>query len=60
MAMKLSDEQKASIGPTVVVALAEDIGSGDLTAALVAADEIVGATIVAREALVLCGQPWVD
>ena len=60
MAMKLSDEQKASIGPTVAVALAEDIGSGDLTAALVAADEIVGATIVAREALVLCGQPWVD
>ena len=58
--MKLSDEQKASIGPVVANALAEDIGSGDLTASLVAADEIVGATIVARESLVLCGQLWVD
>lgn len=58
--MKLSDEQKASIGPVVANALAEDIGSGDLTASLVDADEIVGATIVARESLVLCGQHWVD
>ena len=58
--MKLTDAQKASIGPVVASALAEDIGSGDLTAALVVADEIVGATIVARESLVLCGQHWVD
>ena len=58
--MKLSDEQKASIGPVVANALAEDIGNGDLTASLVDADEIVGATIVARESLVLCGQRWVD
>ena len=58
--MKLSDEQKASIGPVVANALAEDIGNGDLTASLVDADEIVGATIVARESLVLCGQHWVD
>jgi nicotinate-nucleotide pyrophosphorylase (carboxylating) len=58
--MKLSDEQKASIGPVVANALAEDIGKGDLTASLVDADEIVGATIVARESLVLCGQHWVD
>ena len=58
--MKLSDEQKASIGPVVANALAEDIGKGDLTASLVGSDEIVGATIVARESLVLCGQHWVD
>jgi len=58
--MKLSDEQKASIGPVVANALAEDIGEGDLTASLVDANEIVGATIVARESLVLCGQHWVD
>jgi len=58
--MKLSDEQKVSIGPVVASALAEDIGSGDLTASLVVAYEIVGATIVARESLVLCGQLWVD
>ncbi len=58
--MTLSDEQKASIGPAVASALAEDIGTGDLTAALINADEVVGATIVARESLVLCGQLWAE
>ncbi len=58
--MKITDELKASIGPSVSTALLEDIGSGDLTAGLVDADEIVGATIIARESLRLCGQLWVD
>ena len=58
--MKLSDELKATIGPSVCNALAEDIGSGDLTALLVEADAVVGATIIARESTVLCGQAWVD
>ncbi len=58
--MKLSDELKATIGPAVAGALSEDIGSGDLTASLVDAGDIVGATIIARESLVVCGQPWVD
>ena len=56
----LSDETKASIGPGVTAALAEDVGAGDLTASLVDADAVVGATIVAREALVLCGEAWVN
>ncbi|NCF73105.1 MAG: carboxylating nicotinate-nucleotide diphosphorylase [Gammaproteobacteria bacterium] len=58
--MKLSDKLKATIGPSVANALAEDIGSGDLTALLVDADEVVGATIIARESTILCGQAWVD
>lgn len=58
--MKLSDEQKRSIATTVATALAEDVGGGDLTASLIDADAVVGATIIAREALVLAGQPWVD
>lgn len=58
--MKLSDELKRSIAPSVAGALAEDIGGGDLTASLIDADAVVGATIIAREALVLAGQPWVD
>ncbi|MDX1508459.1 MAG: carboxylating nicotinate-nucleotide diphosphorylase [Woeseiaceae bacterium] len=41
-------------------ALAEDIGGGDLTAALVDAEEVVGAQIIAKEPLVLAGHPWVD
>ena len=58
--MQLSDELKVSIGATVATALAEDVGDGDLTARLVDADAVVGATIIARESLTLAGQPWVD
>lgn len=58
--MTLTDEQKASIGPLVTTALAEDVGGGDLTASLVGGDDIAGASIIAREAMVLCGQTWVD
>ena len=49
-----------SIHGNVKDALAEDIGGGDLTAALINADEVVGATIIARESLVLAGHPWAD
>ena len=60
MAIKLPDELKATIGPSVANALSEDIGSGDLTAELIDADEIVGASIIARQSLILCGHPFVD
>ncbi len=40
--------------------MAEDVGRGDLTAALLDADDVAGATIIARAPLVLAGQPWVD
>ena len=56
----LSEEVKASIGPGVAAALAEDVGAGDLTASLVDEDDVVGAHILARESLVLCGEAWVD
>jgi len=58
--MKFSDEQKASIGQSVADALAEDIGDGDLTATLIDADHVTGATIIARASMLLCGQAWVD
>ncbi|MCH9693656.1 MAG: carboxylating nicotinate-nucleotide diphosphorylase [Gammaproteobacteria bacterium] len=58
--MTLSDEVKSTIGPSVAAALSEDIGDGDLTASLVSADAIVGASIVAREPMVISGAPWVD
>ncbi|MFO1408500.1 MAG: carboxylating nicotinate-nucleotide diphosphorylase [Steroidobacteraceae bacterium] len=44
----------------VARALAEDVGTGDLTAALVPADRTGRATVITREAAVLCGRPWVD
>lgn len=56
--VSLSDDERQTIGATVAAALAEDIGSGDLTAALIDEDEVVGASIVAREPLVLAGHPW--
>ena len=56
----LPDNTKASIGPGVSAALAEDVGAGDLTASLIDADAVVGATIIARESLVLCGEEWVN
>jgi nicotinate-nucleotide pyrophosphorylase (carboxylating) len=41
-------------------ALAEDVGAGDLTAALVPAGRRARARVLARETAVLCGQPWVE
>ena len=39
-------------------ALTEDIGSGDITAALVPVDETAVATVISREPAVLCGMAW--
>ncbi len=44
----------------VARALAEDLGSGDLTAALIAPEQRTHARVLAREAAVLCGRPWVE
>ena len=56
--VSLTEAERQSLGSTVAAALAEDIGNGDLTAALIDEDEIVGATVAARESLVLAGHPW--
>jgi nicotinate-nucleotide pyrophosphorylase (carboxylating) len=44
----------------VANALAEDIGSGDVTASLVPKDLVAKARVVTREAAVLCGNAWFD
>jgi nicotinate-nucleotide pyrophosphorylase (carboxylating) len=59
------NEKPASAPPddvtaAVRVALDEDVGSGDVTAKLVAADASVRATVICREAAVLCGKAWFD
>ncbi|HLA32141.1 MAG TPA: carboxylating nicotinate-nucleotide diphosphorylase, partial [Pseudomonas sp.] len=41
-------------------ALAEDIGSGDITAQLIPAERLARATIITREAAVIAGTAWVD
>ena len=45
---------------TVARALAEDVGSGDVTARLVPAQQRAEATVISREAAVICGRPWVE
>jgi nicotinate-nucleotide pyrophosphorylase (carboxylating) len=48
------------INTQITTALQEDIGSGDLTAALIPAERQGRATVTTREAMVICGRPWVD
>lgn len=43
---------------TVRSALAEDIGSGDITAALIPPEQTAHATVICREPAVLCGMAW--
>ena len=49
-----------TIAAQVRAALAEDVGPGDRTAALIPADAVACANILSREAAVLSGAPWVD
>lgn len=50
----------ADLAAQVRAALAEDVGSGDLTAALIPADAHAGAKVISRETAVLCGTAWFD
>ena len=51
---------QADIQRTVTWALEEDIRDGDITAALIPADEMANATVISREHAVLCGVAWVN
>ncbi|HZP13393.1 MAG TPA: carboxylating nicotinate-nucleotide diphosphorylase [Nevskiaceae bacterium] len=46
------------IKPTVARAIAEDVGEGDVTAALVAEDATATAYVIAKEPCIVCGKPW--
>ncbi len=48
------------IASIVSASLAEDVGSGDITAALIDADKQLKAEIITRENAVLCGIPWAE
>lgn len=53
-------ELPSDLGRQVEAALAEDIGRGDVTAALVPAAQRVRGRVITREAAVLCGRAWAD
>jgi nicotinate-nucleotide pyrophosphorylase (carboxylating) len=50
----------ADLTRQVAVALAEDIGSGDLTAALIPPGKSGRATVITREPTIVCGMPYVE
>jgi nicotinate-nucleotide pyrophosphorylase (carboxylating) len=50
----------ADLAQQVAAALAEDIGSGDLTAALIPAERTGHASVITREAAIICGIPYVE
>lgn len=54
------DPSPLDVQESVRRALAEDVGGGDLTAALIPAGEISAARVISREPAVLCGTAWFD
>ncbi|MEE2785488.1 MAG: carboxylating nicotinate-nucleotide diphosphorylase [Pseudomonadota bacterium] len=56
------DEQKimAAARENVRAALEEDLGSGDISALLIASDTKAQATVITRSNGIFCGQPWVE
>lgn len=56
MDAELSNE----IARDVETAIAEDVGSGDITGELIPADKLAMANVVTREAMTLAGKPWFD
>lgn len=51
---------EADLPQQVRAALAEDIGSGDITAGLIPASTMGKARIITREQAILCGQAWAE
>ena len=58
--MQLPKQYQQTLIQNVIAALAEDIGSGDITAELIPADTTGVATVVTRDHAIICGQQWVD
>lgn len=50
----------AEIESNVRKALAEDVGSGDITAQLIPVERLAHASVITREAAVIAGTAWVD
>ena len=55
-----SSPDQDAVLTNVRAALAEDVGSGDITAALIPQGNTANARIITREDGILCGQAWVN
>jgi nicotinate-nucleotide pyrophosphorylase (carboxylating) len=58
--MNMSDQLSVEVQRNVAAALAEDVGSGDLTALLTEAGHAAQGKVICREDAVLCGTAWFD
>jgi nicotinate-nucleotide pyrophosphorylase (carboxylating) len=56
----MSPPAPAEISQQVALALAEDLGTGDLTAALIPQHTRAQAAVISREQAVVCGRAWFD
>jgi nicotinate-nucleotide pyrophosphorylase (carboxylating) len=54
------DQIRADIEQSVRSALAEDIGSGDITGELIPSTSQARAMVITREDCIVCGQAWFD
>jgi nicotinate-nucleotide pyrophosphorylase (carboxylating) len=60
MGIEMDAKLTTEISRNVEAALAEDVGSGDITGELIPADATATATVVTREAMTLAGRQWFD
>lgn len=58
--MMLSQQLRIEIQRSIAAALAEDVGTGDLTARLISRDTDARGRVITREDAVLCGTAWFD
>jgi nicotinate-nucleotide pyrophosphorylase (carboxylating) len=58
--MQPSDHFLVNLQQVVAATLAEDVGGGDISAALIPEGAMATAVVITREPAVLCGQAWVD
>lgn len=58
--MNLSQALRIEIQRNVAASLAEDVGTGDLTAKLIAAETDARGRVITREEAVICGTAWFD
>ncbi|RDE22809.1 carboxylating nicotinate-nucleotide diphosphorylase [Motiliproteus coralliicola] len=58
--MSAPEHLKVDLEITVKRALEEDIGSGDITAALIPANQMAKAEVISRDEATICGRDWVN
>ncbi|HJV28169.1 MAG TPA: carboxylating nicotinate-nucleotide diphosphorylase [Aromatoleum sp.] len=58
--MKLSQQLRIEIQRNVASSLAEDVGTGDLTARLIPTETDARGRVITREEAVICGTAWFD